>query len=685
MGPHQFQRLIAIVNSQYSKRHVTRAAGQRQSDDELHRPHARHTGGKNEQLERGWRRQQGRNHQRHQAVALVGRERALDGTRLQAPAQERLATLLGQVIQDVAAGHRAERGHGGVIDHPVLVFGNHDDHEQVVDVRKRQEGGIEERHREKTGTAETERQGMKPTDERPHAHTEYAEQRLVITPRLPRILAAAAFLCGAAAWMRFLDLDLVLSHYDAKAHLVVARRVIDSITPGWQQIGAVWLPLPHLIQILPAQVDVFYRTGAFASLVSIASFTLIVWAAVRLVLTMTGSVAGAVTAAVLLIANPNLLYLQSTPMTEALTLALAFLVVLWLYEWVVDINPASANPAEAGLHIPAKLAAAMFAAAWTRYEAWLILSAALTLTGLALIRSGIGLRRTAALIARLAAWPALAVLLFALNSRITTGQWLVTGGFYEVDPTYYGLPLKSVIAVWWGTHRLSGYVLEIVAIGTALWLLARAASRPTATPAVIPLALAAAALLPFYAFVEGHPFRIRYMVALSAACALGGGLAVAQFRQRRVALALAAGLLTASVVESPPWSLQAPMLEEAQWDVPRTIERRRVTDCLRGGYGGEKILASMGSLAHYMQELSRDGFDIADFIHEGNGAIWELALAARPAAHAGWMIAEEQSEGGDILARRMREDVAFAEGMTRVCAGGGVALYRASDRTALRR
>ena len=534
---------------------------------------------------------------------------------------------------------------------------------------KRQKRRIEERDREETGTAETERQGMKPTDERPHAHTEYAEQHLVITPRLPRILAAVAFLCGTAAWIRFLDLDLVLSHYDAKAHLVVARRVVDSITPGWQQIGAVWLPLPHVIQILPAQVDVFYRTGAFASLVSIASFSLMVWAAARLVLTMTGSAPGAVTAAALLIVNPNLLYLQSTPMTESLTLGLVFLAVLWIYEW------ATADK-RAGFHVPAKLAAAMFAAAWTRYEAWLILSAALALAGLSLIRSGVGPGRTLKLVARLAIWPAMAVLVFALNSRITTGRWLVTGGFYEVDPTYHGLPLKSLIAVWWGTHRLSGYVIEIVAIGAAVWLLVRSAWRPAAAPEIIPLALGAAAVLPFYAFVEGHPFRIRYMIVLSAACALAAGLAVAQFRRRGAAIALAAGLLTASVVESPPLSLQTPMLEEAQWDVPRTMERRGVTDCLRRGYAGEKILASMGSLAHYMQELSRDGFDIADFIHEGNGAIWELAVATSPTAHAGWLIAEEQSEGGDILARRIREDVTFTAGMTRVCAGGGVALYR---------
>src|SRR5688572_396984 len=422
MGPHQLQRLIAIVNSEDAKRDVAGAACQRQRDDELHRPHARHAGGEHEQLERRRRRQQGRDHQRHQAVPFVGRERALDGNRFQALVQERLAAFFRQVIQDVTAGHRAERGHGGVIEHPVLVFGNHDDHKQVVDVRQRQERGVEERHREETGTTETERQGMQPTDERAHAHTEYAEQRLVIISRLPLVLAAVAFLCGAAAWIRFFDLGLVLSHYDAKAHLVVARRVIDSITPGWQQIGAVWLPLPHLIQILPAQVDVFYRTGAFASLVSIASFTLMVWAAARLVLAMTGSAAGAVTAAALLILNPNLLYLQSTPMTESLTLGLVFLVVLWLYEWVAGQSR----------DVPAKLAAAMFAAAWTRYESWLILAAAFALAGLALIRSGVAPGRTAGLLGRLAVWPGAAVVLFALNSRITTGQWFVTGGFYEV-------------------------------------------------------------------------------------------------------------------------------------------------------------------------------------------------------------------------------------------------------------
>jgi hypothetical protein len=67
---------------------------------------------------------------------------------------------------------------------------------------------------------------------------------------------------------------------------------------------------------------------------------------------------------------------------------------------------------------------------------------------------------------------------------------------------------------------------------------------------------------------------------------------------------------------------------------------------------------------------------IADFIHEGNGAIWELAVETGPAPHAGWMLVEERAEGGDVLAQRIRRDPSFARGMTRMCEGGGVALYK---------
>jgi hypothetical protein len=494
---------------------------------------------------------------------------------------------------------------------------------------------------------------------------------------LERQLAVVALLAGLAAWLFYLNENLVLAHYDAKAHLVVARRVIDSITPGWRQIGAVWLPLPHLIQILPTQIDLLYRTGAFGSAMSIASFGVAAWAMARLVLLMTASRLGAVTAMALVVLNPNLLYLQSTPMTEPLLLAATLLSVLRTYEWLTSASTEQ---------VPARLGWTLFLTAWTRYEAWPILVSCLLAVAFTLVRRGETVPGVARKTWRLARWPAAAAGLFFVLSRLTVGSWFVSGGFYERDPTYDGLVGKTLVAIWWGTHRLSGYVIEIVALATVAVVGVRALVRRDDAPRLLPIALFAAASLPALAFFEAHPFRIRYMVPMVSACALFCGIGVGlvssapidRFGRWRHALGwgVAALLVCATLVESPPWRRDAPLILEAQLDAVNGLARRHVTACLAPEYRGEKVLASMGSLAHYMQELAGEGLAIADFVHEGNGAIWNLVLETGPAAHTGWMLVEEQSEGGDVLAQRIRADHAFANGMQKVCAGGGVSLYR---------
>src|ERR1700682_5687915 len=128
---------------------------------------------------------------------------------------------------------------------------------------------------------------------------------------------AVAFAAASAGTLTALHdhrLGLTLSHYDARGHLVVARRIVDSITPGWQQIGAVWLPLPHLLNFLPAQIDVLYRTGLTAVAVAITAFAAAAGAIAWIVRRLTGSVAAAAVGAAVFALNPNVLYLQATPM-----------------------------------------------------------------------------------------------------------------------------------------------------------------------------------------------------------------------------------------------------------------------------------------------------------------------------------------------------------------------------------
>ena len=82
--------------------------------------------------------------------------------------QERLAALAGQVVDHVAAGHRPERGHGRVVEHQRLVLRDHQHDQQVVDLRQRDERGIQRRDGEESRAAEGQRGSVEPGEKSAH-------------------------------------------------------------------------------------------------------------------------------------------------------------------------------------------------------------------------------------------------------------------------------------------------------------------------------------------------------------------------------------------------------------------------------------------------------------------------------------------------------------------------------------
>ena len=479
--------------------------------------------------------------------------------------------------------------------------------------------------------------------------------------RLIGVLAAILGTYGASVYWRA---GLSLSHYDAKAHLVVARRILDSLTPSWEQIGAVWLPLPHVLNALPVQIDWMYRTGASAIAISIVGFAITAASLAQLVRTTTGSRTGGLLAAALFALNPNVLYLQSTPMTEPLLFALSTLVVLHLAQWVM---------AEEMLIRPA-VGWTIVAASLTRYEAWPIVGAAMALAGLAKWLRGAPAANVARQLARLAIYPALTVIFFLGLSFASTGQWFVTGGFYVPDPKLQGQPAVVWEEIRSGLVGLAGQRF-VSAASIAVGVIALAAAlRKKWSALLLPLALLAAVALPFYAFVSGHPFRIRYEVPLILGGAAAIGTAVSSLRW--FAPLVAAPLIVLIQLQVPMFSLNAPMLIEAQLDRDNSVGRRAVTECLQRSYDGTTIMASMGSLAHYMQELSNAGLDLKDFLHEGSGPIWQRAYYVEPSPLVGWVMVEEAAEGGDMLFQKQQAWPGFLAGYDRACEGGHVALYR---------
>src|ERR1700675_4498596 len=134
----------------------------------------------------------------------------------------------------------------------------------------------------------------------------------------------------------------LLLYGDAVAHVNIARRVFDSRTPGLLQLGTVWLPLPHLLMIPFLLSDWMWKTGVGGAISSLAACVLRTVGIFRLVRDGLASSALSVPmvrftawlAAIIFAANPNLIYLQTTAMTEPLYLALFVWAVLYFNEFV---------------------------------------------------------------------------------------------------------------------------------------------------------------------------------------------------------------------------------------------------------------------------------------------------------------------------------------------------------------
>ncbi len=179
------------------------------------------------------------------------------------------------------------------------------------------------------------------------------------------IACVAAFLAVlsfiAARWC--LAHGYTLYYGDAEAHLNIARRILDSRTPGPEQIGTVWLPLPHLLMLPFVMRDAWWRSGLAGVIPSEICFVLAGTFLFAAALRVYASLSAATVVALLFALNLNVLYLQSTPMTEPLFLA-SLTALLWATLWFRDSQSVFAVVAAA---------AASIAASLTRYEGWFLI------------------------------------------------------------------------------------------------------------------------------------------------------------------------------------------------------------------------------------------------------------------------------------------------------------------------
>ena len=190
-------------------------------------------------------------------------------------------------------------------------------------------------------------------------------------------LAAAVSIASFFYYLRHGDL---LLYGDAVAHINIARRVFDSRTPGLLQLGTVWLPLPHLLMLPFLLSRWLWQTGIGGSIPSLFAYVLSVTGIFRLVRHAPGVEAESVPAkfaawfaAAIFALNPNLIYLQTTAMTEPVYLALFIWAAVFFSDFVRRVADSSAVQPSAQSKSPlVKCGLCLAGACLTRYDGWLL-------------------------------------------------------------------------------------------------------------------------------------------------------------------------------------------------------------------------------------------------------------------------------------------------------------------------
>jgi len=242
-----------------------------------------------------------------------------------------------------------------------------------------------------------------------------------------RLLAWLATCVSVISFLYYFQRADVLLYGDAVAHLNIARRVFDSKTPGLLQLGTVWLPLPHLLMIPFLISNEMWRRGVGGSIPSMVAYVFGVIGMFRLV---RGALSRGVepdgparvaawTAAFVFAANPNLIYMQTTAMGEALYLALFLWVVVYFSEFVRGDAKALT-----------KCGLCLAAACLTRYDGWFLAVAMATAVVLMTFLSDNEATRAASRFRV----PRIAAVKFVLIAAAAPALWLAYNGIVYRNP-----------------------------------------------------------------------------------------------------------------------------------------------------------------------------------------------------------------------------------------------------------
>jgi len=513
------------------------------------------------------------------------------------------------------------------------------------------------------------------------------------------LLAQIAACVSILAFLYYLRQGQILLYGDAVAHINIARRVFDSRTPGPLQLGTVWLPLPHLVTLPLLVSDWLWKTGIGGSIPSLFAYVI---AAVGIFNLVRGSGPASMPArtaawiaAFIFIANPNLIYLQSTAMTEPLYLA--FFIWSLVYFGAFVSGDQKALP---------RCALCLLGASLTRYDGWFLAAAMIALVlAVAVFRRSVPRKALVLSLAIAAAGP---ILWLAYNAAVYKNPLEFANGPYSAraieqrtsapgSPPHPGaadLPVAASFFLksaelnvgesnWhriWPLLALVGCVLLLFVQRKRWPLLLLWLPLPFYTLSVaysgVPIFLP-----PWWPF---SLYNVRYGIELLPAFAVFCGFLVAvgldRLRDTKAKLAVVAlGLVLVSISYAFVWKAQPISFREA-WVNSRTRVALE-TQLARNLVQLPKDATLLMYTGDHVGALQQAGIPLRRVINEGNHrtwvqpydpqGLWERALQD-PQSYADFVVASE----ADQVALKIRRDQLSAISVIHVSGQPATTIYR---------
>ena len=480
--------------------------------------------------------------------------------------------------------------------------------------------------------------------------------------------------------------DALLNYGDAVAHLHIARRVFDCHQPRLSQLGSVWLPLPHILLLPFVQVYSWWADGIAGIVPSALAYIAACTGLYRLARKWMPP-AASMLALIFFAANPNMLYLQTTAMTEPLFVCEMVWMVVLLVEWRDQLDHDVLRAERKLKWIAAVLVAAIF----TRYDGWILALIAWTSIGVWLLRRGqlrsrVFWAASVAVVAAPFAW-------FFYNA-VAFGDWLefargpysakaielrtATPGAGPLHPGWHNPWVALVfyvkacemdaVAEAWGNS-----MLIVSMLGTAwAWLTSHRRAFDWALLLWLPV--------PFYAYSVAYSsvpiflppwwphswYNTRYGMEMLPALALGLGFAgafvLAAAREFKPRLAKIVAVPLFALAAANVWQM---MRERPLVYVEGTKNREAHRPYQNAIPPALRALLAKRPNATILMETSVDpqivaltGIPLRQTINEADLAVWDEALNA-PAEHAAIVLAFD----GDAVDHAIK---AHPEGLTAI-------------------